>query len=531
MRRKEPDRGVSDLNILYVGSSSACLEVENSCPYYAPETYDVLLNGEVISTGNTTNVFSVYNLSPDTDYEVEMRFSGGDAKPVWLHTASESCCVSVKEFGAVGDGVHEDTSAIQAAINMLPAGGRLLFPAGTYLTLPVQLRSHITLELSEGAKLLASTDRERFPIIPGFATDVLTGREIPFASFEGLEQASYQSIIHGEYVEDVNLIGSGTVDGNAQNGDWWKDFKSFPAKRPQLLFLNRCNRITVHGVQFCNSPAWNLHPYYSKHISFYDCSVTAPKVSPNTDACDPESCDSVNIIGCKFSVGDDCIAIKSGKIETCRKYRSPANRHVIRNCLMAYGHGAVTLGSEAACGVTNLSVTQCLFQKTDRGLRIKSRRGRGKDSVINNVRFDNIRMESVLTPIVINQFYNCCDPDSHSEYVWSREKLPVDDRTPRFGSFRFTNMECIGAEVAACYIDGLPEVPIEKITMENISIGFSAEAQPGVPSMKEFAQPQCRMGLYMDNVKHIRLHNVTLDGVEGEKLIAQHYETIDSDLK
>ena len=225
-------------------------------------------------------------------------------------------------------------------------------------------------------------------------------------------------------------------------------------------------------------------------------------------------------------MGDDCIAVKSGKIEMARKYRMPADHHTVRNCLMDFGHGALTLGSELAGGIRNVSVTQCLFHATDRGLRIKTRRGRGKDSIITNVLFDNIRMDGVLTPIVINMWYNCCDPDRFTEYVWSREHLPVDDRTPHMGTFCFRNMECTDAEAAACYIDGLPESPIDKVILENISISFAPDAQPHVPAMQNFAKERCKLGLYLDNVKEIEIRNVKMKGQDGEMVIADHYEKL-----
>ena len=513
------------MKILYCGSTSACFEIEGSSPYYAQETYTVALDGAE-PFRSTTNVFSLYNLNPDTDYSVVTRFASGEEERVRFKTAPESCCVNVKDFGAVGDGVHDDTSALQAAVNFLPEGGRLLFPEGTYLSLPLSLKSHISLELEKGAVLLGNPDRERYPIIPGVAVNPLTGEELPLAGFEGNEKAAYQSLLQASYAEDITIVGEGVIDGNGQNGGWWKDFSSFPAARPRVLFLNRCKHVTLHGVTVKNSPSWNIHPFFSRDFRALHITVEAPKDSPNTDALDPESCDGVEIIGCRFSVGDDCIAIKAGKIEMARKHKTPADHHVIRNCLMEFGHGAVTMGSELAAGIRNLSVTQCYFRDTDRGLRIKSRRGRGKDSVITNVLFDNIRMEGVLTPIVINMWYNCCDPDRYSEYVWSREKLPIDDRTPHLGSFAFRNMECTGAEVAACYIDGLTESPIDEVLLENISIGFSEDAKPGIPSMKNFAEPHCRLGLYLDNVKQIHIKNVRLDGVAGKKLVADNYESI-----
>lgn len=292
------------------------------------------------------------------------------------------------------------------------------------------------------------------------------------------------------------------------------------------MFFNRCKNVTIHGVHVCNAPSWQLHPYYSKQVGMYDILVSAPKKSPNTDAIDPESCDGVNIIGCRFAVGDDCIAIKSGKIDLGRTLNRPADHHLIRNCLMEFGHGAVVLGSEIGAGVRNLSVSQCYFRGTDRGLRIKSRRGRGKNCVIDNVVFENIHMDGVLTPIAVNLWYNCCDPDRESEYVWSREKLPVDERTPRMGRFHFRNLVCENAEVAACYIDGLPEAPIDKVQLENIRISFAPDAKPGVPIMENFARERCRLGLYLDNVRRVRVDNVEVVGQEGKKLIVNHCDDL-----
>ncbi len=514
------------LNLLYSGSSSACLELVNDRPYLAPESFTVLLNGQEQYICKT-NVFSLFSLQPDTEYTVSLRGDTLD-ETLRFRTQTESCVIDVRAFGAVGDGVADDTQAIQTAIGCLPARGRLFFPAGTYLSRPLMLKSHITLELARDAVLLGWPKREDYPVIPGAVTD-MEGRELFFGGFEGNAMPMYQSLLTGEYVEDIRIVGPGTVDGNAQNTDFWTNFKNFPTARARLMFFNRCEDVILHGVHACNSPSWQLHPHYSKKIGIYDVFISAPKNSPNTDAIDPESCDEVEIIGCRFAVGDDCIAIKSSKIELGRKLNVPADHHTIRNCLMDHGHGAVTLGSEIGAGVRNLSVSQCLFCGTDRGLRIKSRRGRGENCRIDEVSFENIRMEGVLTPIAINLWYNCCDPDRESEYVWSREHLPVDERTPRMGRFRFSRLHCTDAEVAACYIDGLPEAPIEEVVLEDISVSFAENARPGVPIMENFAKKRCRMGLYLDNVRRIRVRNVSLGGVEGEKLIAAHYEELETD--
>ncbi|MBQ7887168.1 MAG: glycoside hydrolase family 28 protein [Clostridia bacterium] len=508
------------VKLLYAGSVSACFELENDAAYAAPQRFDVLLDGERRFACDT-NVFSLFDLKPDADYLLEIAVDG-ERYALPFHTKTETCAADVRSFGAVGDGIADDTTAIQSALHFLPAGARLRFPKGVYLTRPLALRSHITLDFAEDAVLLGSAERERYPVLPGVVSDLNGGSDLMTGAFEGLTRPMYQSLLHGEYCEDVTITGLGIIDGNAQHSDFWTAFKSFETARPRLVFLCNCKHVTMHGVTAKNSPSWNLHPFYCEDVSFYDVKVEAPKDSPNTDAIDPEACVGVNIIGCHLSVGDDCVAIKSGKLELSRQRLQSAQRHVIRNCRMAFGHGAVTLGSETACGVRDLSVTRCLFDSTDRGLRIKTRRGRGKHCDITGIVFENIRMRHVITPFVINMWYNCCDPDRFSDYVKCRTPLPVDERTPHLGSFTFRDIACSDAHAAACYIDGLPEAPIDQATFERVSVSFAKDAKPFVPAMQNDAVSRLRMGLYFNNVKSVCIHDVTICGAQGPALITQN---------
>ncbi len=510
------------IKTLFISSTSACFEWQNDLPYYTEKEYQIFLNGEQVLSGNT-NVFSLFDLTPGTKYTLTSPSFGGKLAFV---TKSESAAINVRDFGAVGDGKADDTTAVQTAINCLPRGGRLYFPKGTYTVAPLCLKSHITLDIPEGACILGIADKSRYPVIPGKTVDMMTGEEQHFGTWEGNAVPMHQALIFAQHAEDITIVGRGTVNGNSPEVGWWINVKDMKIGRPRLMFFNRCEGVRVHGIHACNSGAWQMHPYFSSEVDFLDMFISAPKDSPNTDAIDPEACDRVDIIGCRFSVGDDCIAVKSGKIEIGSKFKTPANRYTIRNCLMDFGHGAVTLGSEMAGGVTNLTVNRCVFHKTDRGLRIKTRRGRGKDAIIDGVVFENIKMEGVLTPIVMNMWYNCCDPDRNSEYVWSRECLPVDDRTPYLGSFTFRNMICEDVEAAACYCDGLPEQPIEQITVENIKFTYSPDAKPSLPAMREYMKAFCRVGMYFDNVKKLVVNNVSFDGVAGEELVLHNIEEL-----
>ncbi len=507
--------------LLFKSGTTACFELKNKRPYYSPAKYRVLVNGAVVGGDRDTNVFSLFDLTPDTEYVVSTTV---DANTVKFRTDSETEVIDVKALGAKGDGVSDDTYYVQMAIDKCPAGGRVTLDGGDFLVRPIVLKSDITFEIKKGASLLGDTVEEHYPYVP--ARLLNNGKEVVTASWEGLPYDCHQSFVSAYKQRNIKVVGEGAINGNADNSTWWATPKGRAVARPRLLFLNRCKNVYFHGVTCKNSASWNLHPFFSQDLGFYDLKIQNPYTGPNTDGLDPESCDKVDIVGCQFSVGDDCCAIKSGKLYMGKTYKTPANRHTLRNDLFCDGHGAIVLGSEMSGGVTNLSVCQCVFKHTDRGLRIKSRRGRGKDGIIDGVLFENIKMENVITPLVINMYY-FCDPDGHTEYVWSRDPAtPVDDGTPYLGKFTFKDIDCVDCECMAGYFDGLVEQPIKEIVLENVSFHFKEDAKPFKPAMLENVRDFCKEGLYADNVEHLVLKNVTFDGVVGEKVIKRNIGNI-----
>ncbi len=505
-----------DLNIIFSNSRSITFEFVNSLVYNTGNTYDVYVNEALYLSNNDKNVFSVYDLIPNTKNIVKVIINNEIIIKEFV-TCDEYVTLNVLKFGAKGDGNHLDTNAINACIQACPKDGRVFFPKGTYYTGPIFLKSDITIELDEEARLLGDINREHYPILPGVIMTTNELDEYNLGSWEGNPLDTFASIITGINVNNVKIIGKGIIDGNAQNSDWWINVrKRRIAWRPRGVFLNHCSNITFQGVTVTNTPSWNLHPYFSENINFIDMKLISPKESPNTDGCDPESCNNVNIIGVYFSVGDDCIAIKAGKIYMGRKHKKPSENFNIRNCSMNFGHGAVVLGSEMSGGIKNINVSQCLFNQTDRGLRIKTRRGRGKDAVIDGITFTNIKMQDVLTPLVINMFYYC-DPDGKTEYVYTKEKLPVDDRTPYIGKFYFKDIECNNVNVAAGAFYGLPEMPIEEVKLENITFNYAANPVEGIPAMMSFLDPMKGKGLIFYNVNNVITKNIKFVGLKDNE--------------
>ena len=502
-------------NLIFKSSTSFSFEMDNN-DIVVTNPFDVYLNNELVLNQFKNNVFSLYNLSPDTTYTVKVK-QGDKEHELEVKTDYEYVCLDVKRFGAAGDGVTNDTAAIQAAILSCPDNGRVLLDDGIFYTGPLFLRSNITIEITKTAKILGDTDRYHYPILPGMTYTSDEKDEYNLGSWEGNPLSHMASIITGINVCNVKIIGEGIIDENAQNSDWWTDHhKKVRAWRPRGVFLNHCENISLQGVTVTNTPSWNLHPYFSKNLNFIDLKLISPKDAPNTDGCDPESCDGVNIIGVYFSVGDDCIAIKSGKIFMGRKYKKPSENFVIRNCSFNFGHGAIVLGSEMSGGIKNINVSRCFFNSTDRGLRIKTRRGRGKDAIIDGITFQNIKMDNVLTPLVMNMFY-FCDPDGHTEYVYSKEKLPVDDRTPYLGKFVFKDIECDNVNAAAGCFYGLPEQPIKSITIDNVSFKYAKNPKASRPAMMDGLEEMVGRGVVCAYVDEVILKNVTFEGLKNEQ--------------
>ena len=510
------------MKVLFTSSVSACLELDQDGAYYAKQAYTVLLNGKEQKDLREGNVFSLFGLAPATEYTV---MAAGEE--ITFCTKAEAACLDAVKNGAAADGTREDTAILQSLIDACPVGGRVTRPEGEYLTGPLWLKSHMTLELQRGARLVGIPEVSAYRTLPAVITDE-GGHETVFSTWEGEEFSSRESLINAFRAEDLAIVGEGILDGNAQNSTWWTvEAAERRIGRARLCFLNACRGVTLHGIEGRNSPSWTFHPFYSEDISFLDITVESPPKSPNTDGIDPEGCSGVRIIGCRISTGDDCIAIKSGKRRMAEKHRRAAEHHTIRNCLMQFGHGAVVFGSEMSGGIRDIEVSRCFFRNTDRGLRIKTRRGRGKLAVIDGITFSDIVMDGVLMPLVINMYYNCDPLDGRSEYVWSREMHPVGDDTPYLGAFTFRNLVCRNCECVGGFFDGLPEQPIGSVLIENVSFSFREEARRLWPASQTYLRGFCREGLYFDNVGSITLKNVSFENVIGDEVQLGSYKSFD----
>jgi len=346
--------------------------------------------------------------------------------------------------GAIPDGKTKDTVALQAAIDKCSAqgGGEVELKPGTYLSGPLDLKSHVALRLYKGATLLGSPDVEDYPI----RTDAPWRRV---------------SLIHADKAEDIGILGEGTIDGQGQA--WWTRqltrVKGSPEQpRPMLIDITNSKKILIEGVTITQSPQYNILVVNSDGLTVRNARIINPGVkAPNTDGIDPVSTSHVLIDHVFIDTGDDNVAIKSGLVERGDP-NIPSTDITIRDCTFLHGHG-LSIGSETAGGVRNVTVERVKFDGTTQGIRIKSARGRGND--IGNFIYRDITMDNVGTAIQITEYYTGFKGDEVA--------IPVTEHTPKFHDITIENVTIANAKVGLLAM-GLPESPIKNLKLKNVKI-------------------------------------------------------------
>jgi polygalacturonase len=433
-----------------------------------------------------TAVLALDGLAPDTEYTLQLE----DAAPFGFRTPPCAGLVDIADFGA-SVGAEDNAEAFAAAIAAVPTGGTVHVPAGRWQTAPIFLRAGMTLHLAEGAVVAALADRARLPILPGRHPD---GRML--GSWEGLPAASYAALVNAIDLRGVAIAGSGTLDGGGDRGDWWSWPKETRAgaRRARTVFLTGCEDVTLAGVSVRNSPSWTVHPVRCRLLVASGLTIENDPDSPNTDGLNPECCEDVLIEGVRFSVGDDCIAIKAGKRgdDGADDHLAPTRRITVRHCLMERGHGGVVVGSEMSGSVTDVTVSACEFRRTDRGIRVKTRRGRGGE--VARIAVSGCTMQGVDTGFEANAFY-FCDHDGRSERVQSRRAAAVDASTPVVRDITIRDVELDGVRLAVGVFLGLPESPITGLSLGGIRASFDPDAEAAVPLMACHVPPMRHAGL------------------------------------
>ncbi len=374
---------------------------------------------------------------------------------------------NVHDFGATGDGKTFDTAAIQKALDACQAaGGTVEFPPGTYLCQPLTLHAKTIVQLDAGATLQASTNQMDFMKTPGNWLKARGSDFIPFIS--------------GKDLTDITFTGGGVIDGGGSV--WWGEAEKarqirpgYTLPRPNLVSLERCKNVRLENITLQNSPKYHFVPADCEDVVVSNVTILAPQYAANTDAIDPSG-RRILITKCTLDVGDDNVAIKAGKKVPGHDFQS--EDITVSDCTFLHGHG-MSIGSETAGGVRNVTVKDCTFANTDNGLRIKSDSRRGGD--VENISCENITMSNVNPAITFTCYYQ---NNSAGDAKQSSPAQPfAGEHIPVYHNIHVTNLTA-SCPRAAGLILGLPENCISNVVLENVNItaakGFEIRNAKGI---------------------------------------------------
>lgn len=408
---------------------------------------------------------------------------------------------SILDYGAKGDGVTKNTEAFKKAIDACNAagGGRVVVPAGNFLTGPIYLKSNVNLHLKDTASVITfSTDTKDYPLV--------------LTRWEGMTCINYSAQVYAYQEKNIAITGKGLLNGNADNNNWWpwkgraeygwkkgnpnqlkaRDAlhvmmknKVDPKKRvfgdghylrPYMLQPYECKNVLISGIRMINSPMWFVSPAMCENVIIEKLHIASN--GPNTDGCDPEACKNVLIKDCYFDTGDDCIAIKSGRDEDGRGYGRPAENHIIEGCEMKDGHGGIVIGSEIAGGARNIYALNCKMNSPnlDRVLRIKTSSSRG--GTIENIFLKDIQVGTYKESAVhCNMFY-----ENPGKWI------------PVIRNIWVENLNVSHGGEYAVWINAYKESPVQNLKLVNCN--FNGIKTP----------------MKIDHVTQMSLQNVTVNG-------------------
>lgn len=407
----------------------------------------------------------------------------------------------ITKFGAKAGANNDSSAAITKAIDACSkaGGGRVVVPAGEFMTGAVHLKSNVNLYVSKGATLKFTPDSKKYPIV--------------FTRWEGMECMNVSPFIYAFEQTNIAITGEGTLDGQANNDHWWlwhgnpkygwkdgmtnqraaraKLYKMMedgvPVKdrvfgegsclRPNFIQPYRCKNVLIEGVKIVNSPMWEVHPVLCENVTVRRVRISSH--GPNNDGCDPESCKDVLIEDCYFDTGDDCIAIKSGRNEDGRRIGVPTQNVVVRNCEMKDGHGGVTIGSEISGGVRNVFAENCKMDSPnlDHALRVKNNASRG--GLLEDFYFRNINVGQVAHAVITIDF--------------NYEEGAKGKFTPVMRNFSVEKLTS-GKSKFGVDIQGLDNAPVYDLRIVNSAFENVAE------------------GNVVKNLKGVKLDNVKFNG-------------------
>lgn len=407
---------------------------------------------------------------------------------------------TAEDYGAVGDGLNDDTDAIQQAIDAccLSGGGTVVLESGKiYYSRSLIMKRNVCLHLQKGARLKATSD--------------INGYFRPCAFINTAENTRIGNPVTGKpsfaflyaYEADgASITGEGVIDANGHSFVKRKDRYYVTGDfypRPTVIYFEKSHHITFEGITIVDAPFWTLHPAGCNDVLISNLRILNDLDVANSDGIDPDHCSNVRIIGCHVECADDCICLKTSKGNA--EY-GPCESIVITGCTLISTSAAIKIGTEGVGDFRNILVSDCIISKSNRGLSIQIRDG----GSVENVSFSNIIIETrrfcpdwwgTAEPIVLTTF----DRDA-------------DTCSGRIKNVRFFNVTCKGEN--GVLVHGHADNCIEDVTFENVRVELTKTSkwEGGLydmrPGLNKDVEKHANSGFFLRYAQNVTLRNTAV---------------------
>jgi polygalacturonase len=390
----------------------------------------------------------------------------------------------ISRLGAVGDGKTLNTRVIQQVIDdcSKQGGGKVRIPAGTWLSGTLLLKSGVTLSLDQNAVLLGSSNIDDYRLIE------------PFTDGNGATLG--YCLVCAVGANNIGIEGKGAIDGQGR-----EVFKSGgKSRRPFLLRMLRCNRISFQVVTLRNSTAWAVHLFECRDITARGVAIRSKGLA-NNDGFDIDGSQNVTIAHCDIDTGDDAVCLKTTGNSPCRNVS-------VTDSKLASGWAAFKIGTETHADVEHIRVSRCEVPSATGAIKIFAVDGaRAQD-----IEISDITIEKDAVPIQIR--------------LGARLRTFVPGDAPKDMGFLknvvIRNIKATRARDIGMFINGIPNHRIENLTIENVAIGLAGGGKPEDASLKipenEKAYPDIETlakrlpvsSVYMRHVDGMKMRNVRI---------------------
>ncbi|PTR01566.1 polygalacturonase [Mucilaginibacter yixingensis] len=427
-----------------------------------------------------------------------------------LGQSKGSAGYNVTAYGAKGDGKSIDTKAINQAIDEAAAhgGGTVNFPAGNYLTGSIRLKNNISLNLEQGATIIAA------PPTPeaGYDEPEKQSTDNPYQDYG--HRHWHNSLIWGENLHDISITGQGTIWGK----DLTRSNKGDDDKRPnKSISLRNCHNVIIKDISILHGGWFGILATGIDNFT-----VNNVKMDTNRDGMDIDCCQNVRISDCSVnSPYDDGICLKSSY---GLGYARPTENVTITNCQVSgfdegsfldgtfkrnekkYSDGNPTgrikFGTESNGGFRNITISNCVFTYC-RGLALETVDG----ALLEDVTINNITMRDIVNaPIFVR--------------LGARMRAPADMKVGTCTRVIISNVVVYNADSRhGAIISGVPGNDINDLTLNNIRIyykggGTAEQAKREVPALeKGYPEPyqfgvMPSYGFFIRNVTDLKMNDV-----------------------